>query len=151
MSRYTASARLPYSCEKLFTIAAGIERYPEFLPGWIRVQITGRSDDRLEVNQSLGFGLLRTSFVSSARLERPHSVHVSSVDGPFQSLEIQWHFMPLNEGLCRVSLDIELLMKNPALGILADRFFRSNAQQTVARFSRRARDVYGRNQSGEVS
>jgi len=145
LSRYKASANLPYSCEQLFDIAAGIEQYPEFLPGWIRVGITERSDERLEVEQSLGFGLLRTSFVSAAILKCPHSVHVFSADGPFQSLEIQWHFMPAGEGLCRVSLDIELFMKNPALGILADRFFRSNAQETVARFSRRAQDIYGSN------
>jgi coenzyme Q-binding protein COQ10 len=151
LSRYTASASLPYSCEQLFTIAAGIEQYPKFLPGWIRAQITERSENRLVVNQSLGFGLLRTSFISSARLEWPHSVHVSSADGPFESMEIQWHFTALDEGLCRVSLDIELLMNNPALAILADHFFRSNAQQTVARFSRRAQEVYGSNQSGEVS
>lgn len=150
MSRYTASENLPYSCEQLFDIAAGIEQYPEFLPGWIRVQITERSDERLEVVQSLGFGLVRTSFVSSAILKCPRSVHVSSADGPFQSLEIQWHFVPVDEGLCRVSLDIELLMKSPALSILADRFFSSNALETMARFSRRAQKVYGSHQSGAV-
>jgi ribosome-associated toxin RatA of RatAB toxin-antitoxin module len=148
LSRYSASKNLPFSCGQLFDIAAGIEQYPEFLPGWANVHITERSRERLQVQQTLGFGLLRMRFSSSAILKCPHSVHVSSQDGPFELLEIEWHFKPVDEQLCQVSLDIELVMKNTALGKLADRFFSSNAQQTMDRFSRRAREVYGYYQSG---
>jgi len=142
---------LPFSCSQLFDVAADIEQYPKFLPGWTKVQVAERYDGRLQVQQTLGFGLLRINFSSAAIFLRPHSVHVSSEDGPFQSLEIEWHFMPVDERLCRVSLDIELVMKNAALGKLADRFVSSNAQETMACFSRRAEDVYGSNQSGGVA
>lgn len=148
LSRYSASRNLPFSCDQLFSIAADIECYPEYLPGWMKVQVIERSATWLEVQQTLGFGLLRMRFSASAKLIRPHSVHVSSQDGPFQLLEIEWHFKPVDEQFSQVSLDIELVMKNAAQGKLADRFFSSNAQDTMARFFRRAQDVYGYYQSG---
>ena len=39
MPRYDAHCALTYSPEQLFDLAADLERYPEFLPGWIAARV----------------------------------------------------------------------------------------------------------------
>jgi ribosome-associated toxin RatA of RatAB toxin-antitoxin module len=44
------------SCEQAFDIAADIERYPEFLRGWMSAKITKRDLNVCYVEQEVGFG-----------------------------------------------------------------------------------------------
>ncbi len=49
-----AGGLLPFSCERVFDLAADIERYPEFLPGWIAAQVLRRQTHACDVHQILG-------------------------------------------------------------------------------------------------
>ena len=43
-----------------------IERYPEFVPGYLRAQVLRRGTDTLEVEQSVGVGPATVTFRSHA-------------------------------------------------------------------------------------
>jgi coenzyme Q-binding protein COQ10 len=74
MPSHRASRILPWSCEQLFDLAADVENYPAYLPGWVSARVIERTDKRLRVEQQLGLKLLRQPFVSTAELERPGSI-----------------------------------------------------------------------------
>lgn len=143
MSTRTTSQILPYSREQLFDLAADIESYPDYLPGWISVRIIKQSENRLVVEQQLGLPLLHTSFTSTAELERPGRVYVYSDDGPFQMLHIEWRFDTAKTEQCRVSFKLDFKFNNHTLEKLTSTFFDMAASDIMARFQARARELYG--------
>ena len=142
MQTYNATETLPWSREQLFDLAADVERYPQFLPGWLDVAILERSETRLQVRQQLGLQLLRQPFVSTAQLQRPERISIHSDDGPFQRLHIEWCFETINPALTRVSLSIKLTLNSPFLESMAGALFNIAAADIVARFGSRAESIY---------
>jgi coenzyme Q-binding protein COQ10 len=143
MAQYQVVKRLDCCCEELFELAADIERYPEFLPGWEAVRVLQRDCDRLHVEQHLGFPAFSHAFVSTARLEPPERVFIRSQDGPFRDLQIEWRFEACDEGLCQVSFRMEYELASHMLEIVAEPVFQAAASDVVARFRARARELYG--------
>jgi coenzyme Q-binding protein COQ10 len=143
MPEYSINLKLPWACEQLFDLAADIESYPEFLPGWKRVSILRRSDNSLRVEQQLGPGLLGQPFVSEAELLRPYSVRVHSDDGPFRTLNIHWEFEELDKTSSQLTLTIQYAMKKKLLERLSRLFFERLTLDVVDRFTKRARELYG--------
>lgn len=145
MPTHTVSRLLPWTCSQLFDLAADVEHYPDFIPGWREVRILERSGDRLKVEQCLGLGPVQHCFTSEALLERPRRVVVSSRHGPFRTLQIEWRFNPDAVG-CRVELSIELEMTSVILETATETLFIMTADDTIARFEVRARKLYGMGQ-----
>ncbi|HFD79785.1 MAG TPA: type II toxin-antitoxin system RatA family toxin [Gammaproteobacteria bacterium] len=138
MPVHHASRTLPWSCEQLFDLAADVERYPEYLPGWVSAEVVDRSENRLQVRQQLGLPGLQCPFVSVAELQRPRSVLVRSQDGPFRHLRIEWRFEAHRSGRCRVSLTMEYRLRNPLLEGVAATLFSRSATNVMERFAARA-------------
>jgi coenzyme Q-binding protein COQ10 len=143
MAEYSTKRRLPWRCEQLYELAADISRYPEFLPGWKKVNILRRSDNKLLVEQQVGLGPISKPFVSEAELIPCEEVKVHSTDGPFHYLNIHWMFEPEKEGGCSVSLLIDYDMKNRMLNQFSGRFFKTMTADVVDRFRNEARKRYG--------
>ena len=139
-----ASRILPWSCEQLFDLAADVESYPDYLPGWLDARITERSDRHLRVEQQLGFKLLRQPFHSDAELERPRRITVRSVDGPFRYLKLEWQFAEAGARSCRVTLTIEVQLNSSFLEPMVNSLFNLAAADVIARFEIRAHSLYER-------
>jgi coenzyme Q-binding protein COQ10 len=69
-----AGTILPFGCEQVFALAADIERYPEFLSGWISARIMQRETTICHVDQEVRFGPIRLLFRSTAVLDRPRRI-----------------------------------------------------------------------------
>lgn len=134
---------LPYTCEQLFDLVADIERYPEFLSGWVEARIIEQTGNHLRVRQRLGLPLLLQSFISSAELERPSRLSIHSNDGPFRNLSIKWQFQPVENEQCEVVLDVNVTLKSRFLDRLAGAFHDKAARDILTRFEFRARALYG--------
>jgi len=104
---YSDSAIFNYSPQQVFDVVADIEKYPEFLPGWITAQIVQRSGNNLQVEQELGIAFLKWRFTSEAVFERPYHIHITSLEEPFFHMVIDWTFFPVDENSTRVSLVIK--------------------------------------------
>lgn len=141
---FTGSATriLSYTCEQLFELAADVESYPAYLPGWTDVRIIERSGKQLLVRQQLGLRLLRQPFLARAELDRPRCIRVSSNDGPFRDLAIEWRFEPATAGQCRVSLNFSFSLQSSWLEPMAGLLFDQTAPLVMSRFEMRAQQLY---------
>ena len=142
MSIHSASRILPYSCEQLFDLAADVESYPEYLPGWVGARILERSGNRLRVEQQLGLKLLPLPFVTTAVLDRPKKISIHSSDGPFRLLQIEWRFEPADPGYCTVLLDFNYQLRVSFLERMATALFDHSSPEIINRLDKRAQMLY---------
>jgi len=133
---------LPYSAEQLFDLVADIEHYPDFLPGWKSVNINKSDQNRLYVEQELGFPLFNFKVDSVADLDRPHHVFIAVEGGPFQRLEIDWHFKSISSSTTHVSLLIQMDTYPGPQQSLLQQFLDYSAGSLLVYFERRAREIY---------
>jgi len=99
---------LPYSPEKLFDLAADVERYPEFLRWWTAARVRKREGEVYYTDQVVGLGPIRVRFNSKTVLHRPERIDVTSDQSPFRQFRLSWIFAPEPDAGCRVSLVVEL-------------------------------------------
>lgn len=142
MPTHSASRILPYSCEQLFDLAADVESYPEYLPGWVNARILESSGNELRVEQQLGLEFLSLPFVTTAVLDRPHKLSIHSSDGPFRFLQIEWRFEPAGPGYCAVSLDFNYQLHVGLLERVAATLFDHSSQEIISGFTERAHRLY---------
>src|SRR5580693_5288239 len=95
---------LPFTREQAFDLASDIERYPDFLHGWITARIVKRESNICHVDQVLGIGLIRVQFSSKAVLCRPKRIDVTSSDPPFRHFSLSWLLEAGASAGCRVSI-----------------------------------------------
>ena len=105
MVAQSQSRLLPYPCERLFSLVLDIERYPEFVPGYLRAQVLRRGTDTLEVEQSVGVGPATVTFRSQAEFAPLQRIAFHSADGPFHRLAMEWSFARQGSG-CRVGFSV---------------------------------------------
>jgi coenzyme Q-binding protein COQ10 len=137
-----AAAALPFSPEQAFDIAADIERYPEFLNGWLAARIQRRDSNTCYVVQSLGIGPLRLQFGSQAVLNRPERIEVTSVEPPFRRFSLTWSITALPPG-CRVSVAAEVEMLSGFHQHVVNRLLPAAVDDIIGAFEARAHALYG--------
>ncbi|MFW5833794.1 MAG: type II toxin-antitoxin system RatA family toxin [Pseudomonadota bacterium] len=135
---YSVDRDLPYACETLFDIAADVERYPEFLPGWKAVRTRRIDADEYLTDQMLAFGPIRERFTSQTHMERPTSIRVVSHSRTFRHFEVNWRFIPLADHACRVHLDARLAFKIRQMKLVVGNLLGRQLNDIMAAFERRA-------------
>ncbi len=104
-----AGALLPFACEPVFDMAADIERYPDFLPGYIAAKVLKREGNGCDVHQRVGLGPMQIEFDSHAVLDRPRRIDVTSMDPFFRRYALTWRITPQPTGSrVQVAAEIEL-------------------------------------------
>jgi ribosome-associated toxin RatA of RatAB toxin-antitoxin module len=66
------------------------------------------------------------------------------VDGPFRRLHGRWHFEPLDDRACKVSLELDFEFSNRLVAMLVGPVFESIGNDLVDSFRRRAESLYGK-------
>ena len=135
---YTVDRDLAYRCEALFEIAADVERYPEFLPGWKAVRTKADAEADYATDQMLAFGPVRERFTSKTYLERPHRIRVVSHSRTFRHFEVNWRFAPSADATCRVHLDAHLGFKSRYMKGIVGRMLGQRLDEILNAFERRA-------------
>ena len=141
MLREQAERMFPYPAGALFDLAAAVESYPQYLPGWISARITGDQEDVRHAEQWVGFGPVRMCFRSKAVLHRPHSIEVTSDDPQFRRMRLAWRFDGEQDPGCRVCLSIELELRSRLLQQGLEHLAPMAAHEVLRAFERRARQV----------
>ena len=136
------SGALPVSCGEAFDLAADIESYPSFLPGWISAHIVRRESDVCWVDQVIEFGPLRLEFSSQAVLHRPERIEVTSTQAPFRQFSLTWLFEALPSdaltfGSCQVSVIAQIETQSGLIQHLVDSVLPSGLDDVVAAFEAR--------------
>ena len=140
---YTVDRDLAWPCAPLFEIAADVERYPEFLPGWKAVRT--KPDDQADyaTDQMLAFGPVRERFTSKTYLERPHRIRVISQSRTFRHFEVNWRFAGLDDAKCRVHLDAHMGFKSRYMKGIVGKMLGRRLDEILVAFERRAAALLG--------
>ncbi|MGA2024137.1 MAG: type II toxin-antitoxin system RatA family toxin [Steroidobacteraceae bacterium] len=133
---------LPHSGEQLFDLVADVERYPEFLPGWISARILRREGNVCDVEQVLGFGPVRLPFVSRAVLHRPSRIDIGSDDAHFRHYSQSMLVWAQPAGGARLSIVARLELSSALLQPFASRMLPDSIEQSIAAFEARADHLY---------
>jgi ribosome-associated toxin RatA of RatAB toxin-antitoxin module len=128
----------------MFELVNDFEQYPEFLPGCRRARLLERDEAHLVGEMTLGRAGVEQTITTRNELYAPERIEMSLVKGPFKRLNGRWLFIPVGEGECRISLEMEFEFANRLLSMAFGKIFQQIAGQLVDSFTRRADDLYGR-------
>lgn len=154
MPKFSSKRRVHHSAEKMFSLVADVERYPEFVPLCHALKIRQRTKkpDGTEVivaDMTVSFKLIRESFTSRVTLDHPHlKILVEYLQGPFSKLENRWTFEAKSENACDVGFFIAYEFKSRMLAVLMGAMFDAAFHRFAAAFEKRADAIYGRPRVG---
>lgn len=134
---------MPYSCEQMYDLVAGVDKYPEFLPWCLASRITKREGNVFYADLIIGYKMIREKFGSRVTTSRPDHVHVEYLSGPMKHLSNHWRFLPQPDGTCIIDFYVDFEFKNPVLQKLIAVFFEEAVKRMVGAFEARARQLYG--------
>ena len=140
--KYRESEVLLYSDEQLFDLITDVKSYPEFLPGWLEVNVVSSDDRKITARQKIGMPFVNWEFSSVALLEKPHHVQIKSTDGPFKNLDIHWHIDPMTRSLSRVTLKVTADI-DASVRSVWNIVIRQSVHSLLEHFKSRAKKVYG--------
>lgn len=138
-----ASATLPFNCEQIFDLAADIEHYPDFMDGWISARILRRDGHSCDVDQVVGAGPVRLRFQSTAVMERPHRITITSTDAAFKSYEMVWTIAATPPSGCSISVSADIRLNSALLQTVLVRLLGVAVTHAIGAFGGRARMLYG--------
>lgn len=136
------SALVTFSQQQMFDLVNDVDCYPEFLPGCVGAKVLRRTGEEVEARLDLEKGSFSQSFVTRNQLEKPHSIEMHLVDGPFKKLEGRWTFEPIGDEGCKVKLRLEFEFKNKLMALAAGHWFETVANQLVDAICQRAQLLY---------
>ena len=134
---------LPYSADQMFALVSDIAHYPDFLPWVIALRVRSDSETEAVADMIVGFKGLRESFSCRVHKERPNSVSVSYIDGPMRHLTNESHFVPTEDGGCRVDFMVDFAFRSRMFEALAGQMFDKALRKMIAAFETRADALYG--------
>jgi len=142
MPKIAISRELPYRAQQLFEIAADVERYPDFLPGWKSARILQRKENAYLTDQIIGFGPITQQFTTKTILRPPDEIAVTATEGPFSVFRLNWRFKTTQADRCRVTLDGQIEMRMALLRAVLNQAPNVFADSTLMAFEARARQLY---------
>jgi len=151
MPRHAETRHLPYSPEQMFDLVADVQAYQEFLPWVAAIRVRSDSDTEMVADMVVGFKGLSESFTSRVHKHRPDHVRVDYLDGPLKHLHNQWSFRDDGQGGVLVDFEVEFEFRNRLFEMLAGQMFDKALRKMIGAFEERAKQLYGRSESGSSS
>lgn len=144
MTLVQKSALVRFSAQQMYELVDDIESYPEFLPWCGGSRVLRREDDIVEGEILIAKGAIRRAFATRNRVEQGSKIYMSLLEGPFQSLEGVWSFIPLREDASKISLDLEFEVSGKLAGLAFGSVFSQICNTMVVSFTDRAKTLYGK-------
>lgn len=143
MPKHAETRQLPYTPEQMFDLVADVGRYQQFLPWVIGTRVRSKSETTLVADLIVGFKMLRETFTSRVKLQRPYHVHVDYLEGPLKYLHNDWRFEPAPDGGTLVHFKVEFEFRSRVFEALAGAMFGEALRRMIGAFEERARELYG--------
>jgi ribosome-associated toxin RatA of RatAB toxin-antitoxin module len=136
-------ALVRYTPEQMFDLVNDVEAYPRRFPWCLGAHVIERDDQHVVARLDLRFAGVTQHFSTRNTLDRPHSIRMHFVDGPFDWLHGVWSFTPLGDAGCKVALDLDFEVSNKLTGFAFGLGFKKLADRMVDDFSAEAKHAYG--------
>jgi coenzyme Q-binding protein COQ10 len=141
MPKFSEHRVVAYSPLQMFDLVADVGRYPEFLPWCLRADITLATNDRIEAELTIGWKMLRESFFSQIRLQKPNKIIVEYAQGPFRYLHSEWNFTENAQG-CAIDFAVDFEFRSPLLRTVMEPLFLPAVHKMIRAFEARAEAIY---------
>lgn len=143
MTQVDRSALVLHTAEQMFDLVNDVASYPQFLPWCSGSTVIESTDEVMQASLHVAKAGLKYSFTTRNDLERPQTIRMALVEGPFSSLSGVWTFKPLSEEACKVSLSLEFDFSGKLASMAMSKVFNQMAATMVDAFVSRADQVYG--------
>jgi len=130
------SALVEHSAARMFALVNDIEAYPRRFDWCDSAQVLEADAAHVIARLDLGFGALRTWFITENTLSPPHHIDMQLRDGPFRKLSGRWQFHALDESACKVTLTLDFEPQSRLLGPALALGFQGLADRMVDDFVR---------------
>ena len=143
MPNINRTALVEYSAEQMFQLVDDIAAYPEFLPWCGGAAEHNRNEHQVEASVVIQKGSISKSFTTKNRLNKPQSIELTLIDGPFKKLQGAWRFDDLSDKACKITFNMDFEFSNRLVGMAVGPIFNQVANTFVDSFVERAKKVYG--------
>lgn len=143
MENIKRSALVNYSTEQMFALVDDIESYPAFVPHCKSASIISRNEKLVCAQLEVAKSGIAKSFSTRNTLNKPNTITMELLDGPFKYLKGEWLFIPLSENACKIELDLSFEFSNKLASFAFASIFTHLIQSMVSAFIDRAQIIYG--------
>ena len=136
------NALVLYGPDKMYDLVRDVIRYPEFLSWCTGSRVLEESHSHQIASLRLKVAGMETAFITQNHLVENESLQMQLRDGPFTTLEGGWHFAPLGDVGCKITLKMNFEFKQRWLAAAFSQGFTRVADRLVDDFCRRADQLY---------
>ncbi len=142
MAEVSKTVLVHFSAEQMYDLVTNVADYPKFLPWCGGVDIRHQDEHSMEASLIIDFKGLKHSFATRNLQERPHSIQMTFVEGPFKRFHGTWKFTPLRENACKIEFGLHYEFASFLLEKVIGPVFSHIANTFVDAFVKRAETVY---------
>ena len=146
MKRIERTALLPYSAEQMFLVVNDVRSYPEFLPWCVEARVIAEDATEMTARLTVAKAGIHQSFTTRNTLQRPTSIDIALLEGPFKTLAGGWRFQSLGENEaeqpCMVELRLGFEFERRLMNLTFGKVFQLIADSMVDTFCARADALY---------
>lgn len=132
-----------HSPAQMYALVNDFERYPSFLPWCSKAKIESRSGQELVASLQIDYFRVKQQFSTRNTCVEGESILMKLVDGPFESLDGRWQFLPLGEIGCKIEFRLSYQFSSRILEKLIGPVFDHISASLVDAFIKEADRVYG--------
>ncbi len=148
MKRIERTALLPYTTDQMFLVVNDVRSYPEFLPWCVDAAVIAEDEHEMTARLTVAKAGFHQSFTTRNSLQRPTSIGITLLEGPFKMLVGGWQFHALGEGEddaekpCKVLLSLDFEFERRLMNLTFGKVFQLMANSMVDTFCARADEIY---------
>ena len=122
----------------IFELINDVENYPNYLPWCTSTEVDRKSESLLIGKIFVSKSFIRWNFSTKNQIKKNKSIKLELVDGPFDSLDGQWLFSPIDEHNTNVSLEISYKFKSSIIELSIEPIFTSIMNSILESFIQEA-------------
>lgn len=144
MTHVQRSALLPFSANKIYDLVNDINSYPEFVPWCVDCEV--HENSKIEKKATMHFASrgIKASVTTRNELKENEKIIMHLVSGPFKHLTGNWTISSIDDGMCKVELDMQFDFSNRLYELTIGPIFNQVATKLVSAFTQRAMQLYGK-------
>lgn len=143
MTTIHRTALVEYSAKEMYDLVNDIDKYPEFIPMCQFVEVHLHTEREAQATLKIAKGGVKIDFGTHNDMIPHKEIKIRLIKGPFKRLLGVWHFIPLNDKACKVTLDLEFEFSSKLLALTLGLVFSTLANSMLDAFCKRAKTVYG--------
>ena len=141
------SMLVPYPAGRMLALVNDVASYPDFLPWCAGADVVREDDQTVHAGLKIHYKGIRQRFstrnlIVEPSADKPGSIEMTLVDGPFRSLDGQWVFRSLGSDSCKIEFKLRYEFSSKILEKTVGPAFGRIANSFVDAFVKRANSLY---------